>query len=138
MPLPGGGALPLGDVAKVELKRGATSIRTENGQLAVYIFVDIVGRDLGGYVGEARRAVADQVELPPGYTVAWSGQFEYLERAQARLQLVVPVTLLVIFLLLYLNFRALTETLIVMLSQIGRAHVCTPVTNAHIVCRPLL
>src|SRR3546814_257823 len=116
IPLPGGGAVPLGEVAKVELKRGATSIRTENGQLAVYIFVDIVGRDLGGYVGEAGRAVADQVELPPGYTVAWSGQFEYLERAQARLQLVVPVTLLVIFLLLYLNFRALTETLIVMLS----------------------
>lgn len=116
IPLPGGGAVPLGEVAKVELKRGATSIRTENGQLAVYIFVDIVGRDLGGYVGEARRAVADQVELPPGYTVSWSGQFEYLERAAARLQLVVPVTLLLIFLLLYLNFRALTETLIVMLS----------------------
>src|SRR3546814_10963427 len=74
---------------------------------------DVCSSDL---VGEARRAVADQVELPPGYTVAWSGQFEYLERAQARLQLVVPVTLLVIFLLLYLNFRALTETLLVMLS----------------------
>jgi len=116
IPLPGGGAVPLGEVAKVELKRGATSIRTENGQLAVYIFVDIVGRDLGGYVGEARSVVADQVQLPPGYTVSWSGQFEYLERAAARLQLVVPVTLLVIFLLLYLNFRALTETLIVMLS----------------------
>ncbi|MEQ8396153.1 CusA/CzcA family heavy metal efflux RND transporter [Thalassobaculum sp.] len=116
IPLPGGGAVPLGEVAKVELKRGATSIRTENGQLAVYIFVDIVGRDLGGYVGEARAAVADQVQLPPGYTVSWSGQFEYLERAAARLQLVVPVTLLVIFLLLYLNFQALTETLIVMLS----------------------
>jgi Cu(I)/Ag(I) efflux system membrane protein CusA/SilA len=114
--LPGGGAVPLGEVAKVELTRGATSIRTENGQLAVYIFVDIAGRDLGGYVAEARQAVNDEVKLPPGYSVSWSGQFEYLERAEARLRIVVPVTLLIIFLLLYLNFRAITETLIVMLS----------------------
>ncbi|UVC13214.1 efflux RND transporter permease subunit [Mesorhizobium onobrychidis] len=114
--LPGGGFVPLGEVAKVELTRGATSIRTENGQLAVYIFVDIAGRDLGGYVGEAQQAVAAEVKLPPGYSVAWSGQFEYLERAQARLKIVVPLTLALIFLLLYLNFRALTETLIVMLS----------------------
>ena len=116
VPLPGGGTVPLGEVAKVELTRGATSIRTENGQLAVYVFVDIAGRDLGGYVAEAQRAVANEVKLPPGTYVSWSGQFEYLERAEARLKIVVPVTLLVIFLLLYLNFRALTETLIVMLS----------------------
>ncbi|RWP04084.1 CusA/CzcA family heavy metal efflux RND transporter [Mesorhizobium sp.] len=114
--LPDGGFVPLGEVAKVELTRGATSIRTENGQLAVYIFVDIAGRDLGGYVSEAQQAVAAEVKLPPGYSVAWSGQFEYLERAQARLKIVVPLTLALIFLLLYLNFRALTETLIVMLS----------------------
>ena len=114
--LPGGGFVPLGEVVKVELTRGATSIRTENGQLAVYIFVDIAGRDLGGYVSEAQRVVAAEVKLPPGYSVAWSGQFEYLERAQARLKIVVPLTLALIFLLLYLNFRALTETLIVMLS----------------------
>jgi len=116
VPLPGGGTVPIGEVAKVELTRGATSIRTENGQLAVYIFVDIAGRDLGGYVAEAQRAVATSVKLPPGTYVSWSGQFEYLERAEARLKLVVPVTLLIVFLLLYLNFRALTETLIVMLS----------------------
>jgi Cu(I)/Ag(I) efflux system membrane protein CusA/SilA len=116
VPLPGGGTVPLGEVAKVQLTRGATSIRTENGQLAVYIFVDISGRDLGGYVAEAQKAVADTIKLPQGYTVAWSGQFEYLQRAEARLKIVVPVTLLIIFLLLYLNFRALTETLIVMLS----------------------
>ncbi|WP_192360575.1 efflux RND transporter permease subunit [Mesorhizobium mediterraneum] len=114
--LPGGGSVPLGEVAKVELTRGATSIRTENGQLAVYIFVDIAGRDLGGYVSEAQQAVAAEIKLPPGYSVAWSGQFEYLERAQARLKIVVPLTLALIFLLLYLNFWALTETLIVMLS----------------------
>ncbi len=116
VPLPGGGAIPLGGVAKVHLTRGATSIRTENGQLATYIFVDINGRDLGGYVADAQKAVAETVKLPPGYSVAWSGQFEYLERAAARMKIVVPVTLLIIFLLLYLNFRALTETLIVMLS----------------------
>ncbi|MGE0022709.1 MAG: efflux RND transporter permease subunit, partial [Hyphomicrobium sp.] len=116
VPLPGGGTVPLGEVAKVELTRGATSIRTENGQLAVYIFVDIAGRDLGGYVAEAQRAVANEVKLLAGTYVSWSGQFEYLQRAEARLKIVVPVTLLIIFLLLYLNFRALAETLIVMLS----------------------
>ena len=105
-----------GNVSAVNLTRGATSIRTENGQLAVYIFVDMAGRDLGGYVAEARRAVAAEVKFPPGYYVNWSGQFEYLERAAARLKIVVPVTLMIIFLLLYLNFRRITETLIVMLS----------------------
>ncbi|MDP3317979.1 MAG: CusA/CzcA family heavy metal efflux RND transporter, partial [Bosea sp. (in: a-proteobacteria)] len=114
--MPGGGSVPLGEVAKIERKRGATTIRTENGQLAIYIFVDIAGRDLGGYVREAQGAIAKAVHLPTGYRVAWSGQFEYLERAEARLKIVVPVTLAIIFLLLYLNFRRLTETLIVMLS----------------------
>ncbi|WP_416358052.1 efflux RND transporter permease subunit [Aureimonas phyllosphaerae] len=114
--LPGGGTVPLGEVAKVELTRGATSIRTENGQLAIYVFVDIAGRDLGGYVAEAQEAVAREVTFPPGYHVAWSGQYEYLQRAEAKLRVVVPVTLLLIFLLLYLNFRSMTETLIVMLS----------------------
>lgn len=116
VPLPGGGSVPLGEVAKIELTRGATSIRTENGQLATYIFVDISGRDLGGYVADAQKVVAERVTLPPGYTVGWSGQFEYLQRAEARMKIVVPITLLIIFLLLYLNFKALTETLIVMLS----------------------
>ena len=116
VPLPQGGAIPLGEVAKVELTRGATSIRTENGQLAAYIYVDIAGRDLGGYVADAQKAVNEKVKLPTGYSVGWSGQYEYLERATARMKIVVPVTLLIIFLLLYLNFRKLTETLIVMLS----------------------
>ncbi|ARQ10585.1 cation efflux system protein CusA [Rhizobium etli] len=114
--LPGGGTVPLGEVADVRLTRGATTIRTENGQLAVYIFVDIANRDLGGYVAEARQAVSKSVKLLPGYSVAWSGQFEYLQRAEARLAIVVPLTLALIFLLLYLNFKALTETMIVMLS----------------------
>ncbi|WP_336814932.1 efflux RND transporter permease subunit, partial [Bosea sp. MMO-172] len=113
---PSGASVPLGEVASIERKRGATSIRTENGELAVYIFVDTAGRDLGSYVRDARNAIAQSIKLPTGYRIAWSGQFEYLERAEARLRLVVPVTLAIIFLLLYLNFRKLTETFIVMLS----------------------
>jgi Cu(I)/Ag(I) efflux system membrane protein CusA/SilA len=116
VPLPGGGAVPLGEVARIEVTRGATTIRTENGQLAVYVFVDIAGRDLGGYVDEARHVVEKQVTMPPGTYVTWSGQFEYLERAEARLMVVVPATLLIVVVLLYLNFRTLTDTLIVLLS----------------------
>jgi Cu(I)/Ag(I) efflux system membrane protein CusA/SilA len=111
-----GAMLPLGQLARVEITRGAPGIRTENALLSAYIFVDIRGRDIGGYVAEARRAVADQVKFPPGYYVTWSGQFEYMERAIEKMKIVVPVTLLTIFLLLFLNFRRVTETLIVMLS----------------------
>jgi len=116
IPLPNGGTVPLGQVANVALAKGPATIRTENAQLAAYIYVDMRDRDLGSYVADAQRAVATQVQFPPGYYVTWSGQFEYLERAKARLQIVVPVTVLIIFLLLYLNFRRVTETLIVMLS----------------------
>jgi Cu(I)/Ag(I) efflux system membrane protein CusA/SilA len=116
IPLASGGTVPLGEVARVELARGPATIRTENAQLADYIYVDLRDRDLGGYVADAQKAVAEQVKFPPGYYVTWSGQFEYMERAKARLQVVVPVTVLAIFLLLYLNFRRVTETLIVMLS----------------------
>lgn len=114
--LPDGGTVPLGEVAKVSLAPGPSSIRTENAQLAGYIYVDFRDRDLGGYVADAQKAVATQIKFPPGYYVTWSGQFEYLERAKARLQVVVPFTILIIFLLLYLNFRRVTETLIIMLS----------------------
>jgi Cu(I)/Ag(I) efflux system membrane protein CusA/SilA len=113
---PSGTPIPLGQVASVTIGQGSPSIRTENAQLVDYIYVDMQGRDLGGYVNDARRAVEAQVKLPPGAHIEWSGQFEYLQRAVARLQIVVPVTLLVVFLLLYANFRRLTETLIVMLS----------------------
>jgi Cu(I)/Ag(I) efflux system membrane protein CusA/SilA len=108
--------VPLGEVAKVSLGQGPSSIRTEDAQLALYIFVDLRDRDLGSYVADAQKAVAAGIDFPPGYYATWSGQFEYYQRAKARLQVVVPVTLLVIFLLLYLNFRRITETLIVMLS----------------------
>jgi Cu(I)/Ag(I) efflux system membrane protein CusA/SilA len=114
--MPAGGAVPLGEVATVAPARGPSSIRTENGQLATYIYVDIRDRDLGSYVADAQRAVQASIAFPPGYYVMWSGQYEYLERAAARLKIVVPVTLSIIFLLLYLNFRSIAETLIVMLS----------------------
>jgi len=113
---PNGTQVPLGQLAHISFSQGPSSIRTENAQLALYIFVDMRGRDIGGYVDQARAAVASQVKFPPGTYAVWSGQFEYLERAKARLSIVVPVTLLIIFVLLYLNFRRLTETLIVMLS----------------------
>jgi Cu(I)/Ag(I) efflux system membrane protein CusA/SilA len=113
---PDGTSIPLGQVAAIRIAQGPPSIRTENAQLVDYIYVDMQGRDLGGYINEARKAVQDQVMMPPGYHIEWSGQFEYMERAAARLKIVIPITLVVIFLLLYLNFRRLTETLIVMLS----------------------
>jgi copper/silver efflux system protein len=116
VPMPAGGAVPLGEVAKVEQARGPNTIRTENGQLATYVYVDIRDRDLGGYVADAQRAVQAAVQFPAGHYVVWSGQYEYLERATARLKIVVPATLLIIFLLLYLNFRSVVETMIVMLS----------------------
>jgi Cu(I)/Ag(I) efflux system membrane protein CusA/SilA len=116
VPLPNGGSVPLGQVAAVKLTRGPASIRTENAQLAAYIFVDARDRDLGSYVADAKKAVTEKVSFPPGYYAVWSGQYEYYERAKSRLAIVVPLTLAIIMLLLYLNFRRLTETLIVMLS----------------------
>jgi Cu(I)/Ag(I) efflux system membrane protein CusA/SilA len=116
VPTPGGAMVPLGQVARVGLTGGPPSIRTENAQLAAYVYVDMQGRDMGSYVADAARAVREQVRLPQGYRVEWSGQFENMEHAKARLKLVVPATLVLIFLLLYLNFGRLAETLIVMLS----------------------
>jgi copper/silver efflux system protein len=111
-----GPAVPLGQVAKVEPTQGPPMIRTENAQLVNYIYVDMHDRDIGGYVADAQRVLAQKVSIPPGYRLQWSGQFEYLERAKAKLAIVVPLTLVIIFVLLYLNFGRLTETLIVMLS----------------------
>ena len=116
VPLPNGASIPLGQVATVRLARGPASIRTENAQLADYIYVEARDRDLAGYVADAKRAVATRVTFPPGYFAVWSGQYEYYQRAQQRLAIVVPLTLVLILLLLYLHFRQLTDTLIVMLS----------------------
>jgi Cu(I)/Ag(I) efflux system membrane protein CusA/SilA len=116
VPTMGGAMVPLGQLAKVTVAKGAPGIRTENALLSAYIYVDIRDRDIGGYVADAKKAVAAQVKFPPGYYVTWSGQFEYMERAIEKMKIVIPVTLLSIFLLLYLNFKRLTETFIVMLS----------------------
>ncbi len=110
------GMIPLGQLAKVELRNGPPGIKTENALLAAYVFVDIRDRDVGSYVKDAQKAVSEKVSFPPGYYATWSGQFEYMERAKAKLAVVVPLTLAIIFVLLYLNFRRLTETVIVMLS----------------------
>ena len=116
MPLPDGGVVPLGQVANIRTVKAPPGIRTENALLSVYIFVDIRDRDIDSYVMAAQKAVDEQVKFPPGYYATWSGQFEYMQRAKEKLKLVIPFTLTLIFLLLYLNFRRLTETLIVMLS----------------------
>ncbi|GHU27192.1 cation efflux system protein [Betaproteobacteria bacterium] len=111
-----GGMIPLGQLAKVVVEKGTPGIRTENGLLSAYIYVDIRDSDIGGYVAEAKKAVAEKIKFPAGYYVTWSGQFENMEHAIEKMKVVVPLTLLLIFLLLYLNFRRMTETLIVMLS----------------------
>jgi len=116
VPTMDGAMIPLGQIASVEIAKGAPAIRTENALLSAYIYVDIRGRDIGSYVRDAQRAVQEQVKLPAGYFVTWSGQFEYMERAIEKLKIVLPVTIGLIFLLLYMNFKRMTETLIVMLS----------------------
>lgn len=116
VPTMGEAMLPLGQLASLRVTRGAPSIRTENALLSAYVYVDVRDRDLGSFVEQARRAVAEQVQFGPGYYATWSGQFEYMERAIARMKLILPLTGALIFMLLYLNFGRLTETFIVMLS----------------------
>ena len=111
---PGGARIPLTEVADIRIEDGPGMIKTENARLNGWIYIDIEGRDLGSYVAEAQQAVREQVALPTGYSIAWSGQYEYLVRAREQLATVLPVTLAIIVLLLYLNFRRFTEVLIIM------------------------
>ena len=108
--------VPLGQVARVSISQGPPVVRTENALLSAYIYVDIRDRDIGGYVREAQQAVRQNVDLPPGMFITWSGQFEYLDRAVDKLKLVVPLTLAIIFVLLFLSLKRVSDTLIVMLS----------------------
>ncbi len=108
--------IPLGQIATIRAVSGPMSIKTENAFPTAWVYVDVVGRDIGGYVAEAKEMVEQAVTLPPGYTLQWSGQYEYMQRAKEKLKLVVPATLLVILLLLYFNFKNVGEALIVMLS----------------------
>jgi Cu(I)/Ag(I) efflux system membrane protein CusA/SilA len=111
---PGGARIPLTEVAAIRIEDGPGMIKTENARLNGWIYIDIEGRDLGSYVAEAQQAVREQVSLPTGYSIAWSGQYEYLVRAREQLATVLPVTLAIIVLLLYLNFRRFTEVFIIM------------------------
>lgn len=111
---PSGARIALADVAEVRFEDGPPMIKTENARPNGWVFVDIAGRDLGSYVAEARQAVSEQLALPAGYSLAWSGQYEYMERAKARLSIVTPVTIAIIMLLLYFSFRRVGEVMIIM------------------------
>jgi Cu(I)/Ag(I) efflux system membrane protein CusA/SilA len=106
--------IPLSDVADVRIVDGPDMIRSDNARLSGWISIDIAGRDLGSYVTDAQKTVAETIKLPPGYALTWTGQYEYLERAKQRLTLVIPLTLVIIVLLLYLHFRNAAEVLIIM------------------------
>jgi Cu(I)/Ag(I) efflux system membrane protein CusA/SilA len=116
IPTPTGSQIPLISVAELNLRRGPPSIKSENARPNAWIYVDISTSDIGGFVSKAKEVLAQQVKIPAGYTVTWSGQFEYMERAAKRLKVVVPITLLLIFFLLYLTFGNITEPVIVMLT----------------------
>ncbi len=108
--------VPLGQLATIKQVAGPMVVRTEGAMPTAWVYVDVVGRDIGSYVHEAQQMVRDMVTLPPGYSIVWSGQYEYMERARGTMQVVIPATLAIIFLLLYFNFRSVGETLIVMCS----------------------
>lgn len=108
--------IPLGEIADVEIIKGPTAIKSEEGLLANYVFVDFSGRDVGGYVEEAKKNVAAKVKLPEGYRLIWSGEYEYLVKTHERLKMVIPLTLLIIFVLIYFNTKSVTKTMIVLLA----------------------
>ena len=116
VPAMDGAQVPLEQLAEIRLATGPSMIRDENAQLSGYVFVDMVGRDIGGYVEEAKIKVAAGVKIPTGYTITWSGQYEFMQRAKERLVYVVPLTLLIIFVILYMNFQSVTKSVIVLLS----------------------
>ncbi|RMF95675.1 MAG: efflux RND transporter permease subunit [Candidatus Schekmanbacteria bacterium] len=116
IPTPRGEQIPITQVADISIKKGPPSIKSENARLNAWIYIDIKDIDVGTYVQRAQKAVAENIKFPAGYHIVWSGQYEYMQRAKERLKIVIPVTLAIIFLLLYLNFGNVTEAIIVMLS----------------------
>ncbi len=116
VPTPGGAQVPISLLADISFTTGPPQIRNENGQKVGYVFVDVQGKDYEGYVNKAKEVIGEQIDLPPGYFLEWAGQYEYLQRVKERLKIMVPLTLVLIFLLLYMNFRSVTETLIILLS----------------------
>ena len=115
---PSGAQIPLGQLADISLTTGPAMIRDENAQLAGYVYIDTATRDIGGYVDRARAAIAESVQFPPGYTLQWTGQYEFQVRARERLRILIPIVLFVIFLLLYMTFHSVSEASIVMLSVV--------------------
>jgi Cu(I)/Ag(I) efflux system membrane protein CusA/SilA len=116
VPTPNGAQVPITQLADISIVKGPPSIKSENARKNAWIYIDLRGIDVGTYVKLAQQAVRDKLKLPSGYSIVWSGQYEYLQRAKKRLIVVVPMTLLIIFLLLYFNFKNISESLIVMLS----------------------
>jgi Cu(I)/Ag(I) efflux system membrane protein CusA/SilA len=114
VPSPAGAQIPLEQLARFEIRKGPPSIKTENSRPNAWIYVDLEGIDVGTYVSNAKVAIEEGIVLPAGYTLTWSGQYEYLERAAARLWVIGPVVLGIIFLLLYINFRRLSDTLLIL------------------------
>ena len=108
--------IPLAQIATLKLVTGPAMLRNENGMLNGYVYVDVAGRDIGGYVAEAKRVVSEKVQLPAGYTLAWSGQYEAMERVRERLKVVLPLTLFLILLLLYLNTKSTAKTMLILLA----------------------
>ena len=117
VPTMGGAQVPLEQLADIKLSLGPAMIRDENGMLSGYVYVDVAGRDIGGYVRDAKKAVGEKVTLKTGYSLAWSGQYEYMERVKKRLGIFIPATLLVIFILYYFNFKSVVSTLFIMLAM---------------------
>jgi Cu(I)/Ag(I) efflux system membrane protein CusA/SilA len=116
VPTPSGAQIPIDQLADISIVMGPPEIRTEEATKVGYVYVDITGRDIGSYVEEAKKVIGEHVKLPTGYFLTWSGQYEYMQRVKERLKLVVPLTLLIIFVILYLNFNNVVETLIILLS----------------------
>jgi len=116
IPTPGGAQIPIVQVADLKIRKGPPGIKSENARLNAWIYVDLKGVDVGTYVKKAQKILNERIEIPAGYSLVWSGQYEYMQRANARLKIVVPITLVVIFLLLYFNFSSIIESMIVMLS----------------------
>jgi Cu(I)/Ag(I) efflux system membrane protein CusA/SilA len=116
VPTPTGAQVPIAQLADIRIVKGPPMVKSENARNSAFVFIDITGIDVGTYVNTAQQTVQSELDLPPGYSLMWSGQYEYMLRAKKRLMVVVPMTLLIIFLLLYFNFKNMTESLLVMLS----------------------
>lgn len=113
---PGGAQVPISLLADISFTTGPPQIRSENGQKVGYVFVDVQGKDYEGYVEKAKEVISERLDLPPGYFLEWAGQYEYLQRVRNKLKIMIPLTLVLIFFLLYINFRSVTETIIILLS----------------------